>query len=158
MNDTKTYHNNGSVKYHWSDTFYKEYRYNGSLKIEVPLKDRRYHGLWKTYGSSGELISTRNFVDGQIEGDVCNYYNGKLKSQVYLKGHLYTNGLSYANSIKHGESKTWNNKGILLTQCNFFNNVLHGEYKRWNDYGELIETKMFNYGEEILPLEDIEKE
>jgi len=143
--DIKQYHSNGALRSHFDGKIYKEYRADGSLRIEVPCNESgtRYHGVWKLYDHD-KLKTTKTYVEGRVLGDVCQYYsNGQLKSQVYMKqdwnNHLW----------REGESKTWNAVGVLTSECNFVNDKLHGELKRWDDKGQLIEHKMFDNGVEV---------
>jgi len=145
MNDIKQYYVDGSIKSHFDNKIYKEWRPDGSLKIEVPYNEygTRYDGIWKLWNRN-VLKTTKTYVNGRVYGDVCQYNsNGILASKTFMKQN------SGGFLIKDGESMTYDKEGRLLTQCTFCDDILHGEYKKWNSDGELLEHKTYNNGVEL---------
>ena len=67
----------------------KEYYKNGNLKLEIPHKNGKRHGVVKWYDENGNLRRETPYKNDKIHGVEKGYYeNGKLK---YKK--IYRNGI-----------------------------------------------------------------
>lgn len=82
---------------------------NGKVKLEIPMKAGKQHGLAKEYYEDGTLAKEIEYKDGKKHGTVKQFYqNGK-------PAFIYT----YQNGKKSGRQERYNEKGAL-SSVSFF--------------------------------------
>jgi antitoxin component YwqK of YwqJK toxin-antitoxin module len=90
--------------------------------------DRR-QGIWIWRGSDGEIIVEENYLDGQLHGEVIDYYSGGniLRKRNFLNGEL------------NGEFISFWRSGNLYYKCDHFAD------KEINYEQLFVEDKNLNY-------------
>ncbi|WP_029038775.1 toxin-antitoxin system YwqK family antitoxin [Salinimicrobium xinjiangense] len=97
---------------------YKSYYYSGILKYETFYQSGEYHGTVKEYYPDGNLQSEKNYHFGMLHGPSRSFFkNGKLKEEI-----------NYIFDLKHGKAVTYDEKGVKISQEQYFNgNVYEAE-------------------------------
>jgi len=91
-----------------SDRIEKQYFESGELKLKLPYKNGKIHGVAELYYITGELERLIPHEDGEIEGMVKTYYiNGKFESKI-----------PYKNGKENGVGKKYYKSGELLSESN----------------------------------------
>ena len=87
----------------------------------------------KTQAINFSFTDTIKNVSGEITEMKVLYNNGKTREIIRLK-----------NSKLHGVQKSFNNKGILLSETEYNDGLLCGISKKYNNEGQLKEKKTYN--------------
>jgi hypothetical protein len=87
----------------------------------------------KTQAINFSFTDTIKNVSGEITEMKELYNNGKTREIIRLK-----------NNKLHGVQKSFNNKGILLSETEYNDGLLCGISKKYNNEGQLKEKKTYN--------------
>ncbi|MBU2997468.1 hypothetical protein KO500_13550 [Cellulophaga baltica] len=88
----------------------KQFYDNGNLEYEFTIiDDSLKHGIYKSYYKSGELKHIGNYVKGNVQDSLIEFYkNGKIKGKGIIK-----------NGYKFGWWLHYNQKGVLAGKSEF---------------------------------------
>lgn len=143
---------------------YKNFLYTGELSCEGNLKNGEFDGTLKSYDSTKDgklfLWQMLEFKDGIEQGPGVNYYeNGNIQSSFnFVNGELngkctsfYENGniksiSNFKDSKLNGLSKTYYLNGKLANQAEWENGVLHGKKIEYLENGSRINESKYNKG------------
>lgn len=117
-------------------------------------------GNWKFYDEDGQLKSEYNYISGQLNGVVKEFYpNGKIEEELlYQNGNLnglqrgyYSNGkikyeVYYTDGQKNGSRKTYFDNGKLAMSCIYSNNKEEGIVKEYFENGNLQSESTYKSG------------
>jgi antitoxin component YwqK of YwqJK toxin-antitoxin module len=123
-----------------------EYRHeNGKVSKAIDYRNDDWHGSYKEWYESGNLMCEGQWVKGNVSGEWIEYYDApdKIgKKGNYVDGkqegmweYRYENGklrkvIHYRNDDRHGSYKEWHESGNLRYE---------GQYVKGNKSGEWIE-------------------
>ena len=112
------------------------YHRNGKLAIEVPYRNGKIDGVFRSYDENGTLHETIGYLEGEEEGYSTIYYaNGKRKSRE-----------TYRHGILNGMSENWDEKGKLRRQIPYVDGQIHGVFKMYDEFGKIKEDMNFIHG------------
>lgn len=98
---------------------------NGNVKARGEMLNSARQGLWKFYNEEGVLISSENYVAGELEGIRTRFYkNGQKKDEV-----------SYAEGKKSGTYTLWYENGKIKTSGEISDNKKQGKWESWGEEG-----------------------
>lgn len=112
---------------------YKEYFDNGSIKLEINIKDGKPQGAYIVYFMNGKPNEVRSYRNGEFHG-LWRTYNeaGQLIAEA-----------EYRNNKKHGKWFVWDDTGIMRYEMHYDNGVKTGTWFMWDEKGKLISEKKF---------------
>ena len=97
----------------------QEFRKDGSLYKEVPMKNGRFHGTEKIYSQNGNLKKVRSYKQDELDGISMDLAN----SSIAIKKN-------YKEAKLHGVSKEFDEKtGNLVREIPYTNGEKHGTCK-----------------------------
>lgn len=99
--------------------------HDGTIKSKGKLENGKKNGEWTTFFKSGKIQNTTMYVNGEISGDVINYYlSGVIQEKYSIKngkregkyGKYYTNGkvssvVNYQNGLPLGNAINYDENG-----------------------------------------------
>lgn len=115
---------------------YREYYDNGSLKLEMQIKNGSPEGTYVVYFDNNKPKEIRSYKNGQFHG-VWRSYN--------VDGLLISEA-EYKNDKKHGLWRIWDEKGVLRYEMHYNNGNKTGVWKMWNEKAELTGEKKYTFG------------
>ncbi|BAO75080.1 TonB family protein [Winogradskyella sp. PG-2] len=123
--------------------YYKEFREDGSLKVEANYLDYELYGKWRQYDVQSQLEWSVSYEKGSRNGIYESFYpNGKLK----LKGIIL-------KDKKQGEEKRFNENGNLLWKGAYTNNEFSKTWIKYDANGKKIKKIKVSKGVEDLDIE-----
>jgi len=124
----------GERKGIWS-SFYP----SGEIYTEGQYNQKKLDGEWIIYHKNGNIKQTGMYKDGWATGEFNMFYpSGNIKN----RGH-------YSQDKKMGIWTTYYESGNTMTTIPFQNGKRHGEARAYDEYGNLVETKLYEAGEEV---------
>ena len=90
---------------------YKELYPDGSLKLEMRIKNGQIEGTYVTYFPNGNVKEVRSYLDGQLHGTWRTYNSDAILTAEAIYSHGKKNYL-----------RIWDDSGKLRYQMNFINN------------------------------------
>ena len=85
---------------------YREYYENGTLKLEIQIKDGVPEGAYVVYFENRKPKEIRSYKEGKLHGLWRSYdISGQLISEA-----------EYKNDRKHGTWRIWDEKGVLVDE------------------------------------------
>lgn len=116
--------------------FFQQYRYdNGQISAQGYLLQGRPEGYWENFDPEGNLISEGCRKNFKLEGIWKFYKKGKIVSEI-----------SYHNDRKNGFCRYYMEDRII--QDIYVNDTLHGTRSIYDTSGNLIQTTVFDKGNE----------
>lgn len=123
--------------------YYKEFREDGTLKIEANYLDYELYGKWLQYNAQGQLEWSVSYEKGSRNGTYEYFYpNGKLK----LKGIIL-------KDRKQGEEKRFDEKGDLTWKGSYSNNEFAKTWIKYDSNGKKIKKIKVSKGIEDMEIE-----
>jgi antitoxin component YwqK of YwqJK toxin-antitoxin module len=174
----------GNRKNFQLDSTWKFYDQRGKITKSIKYKDGKKNGLAVVYDTSGKITSTEEYANDIKQGLIKTFHpNGRVKSMVpYEKGKPDGIGYEYSNdslitavaqykggilqSYERINQKDLENKKQGIWK-EFFDNMevkkemkynddsLDGYVKEYDKTGNLLSTKKFNNGKQILKAPEI---
>lgn len=143
---------------------------NGQLLSDGFYRAEKKDSLWYNYSAEGELISTENYKNDQLEGKSTYYYkegqvyehklqiehravyqngvlNGKYQSYFY-NGKLKSEG-QYLKGDKSGEWIEYTSGGLLLVRSHYKLGQLHGWVQTYDKLGQPLRKTAYLNGVEL---------
>jgi antitoxin component YwqK of YwqJK toxin-antitoxin module len=128
---------------------YKEYFYNGQIKISCNYIDDKLNGEYTEYFDNGQIKISCNYIDDKLNDEYKEYYFisqnllWKLLSNIinniqinkYFDKKIYDDNYDYfikircfyINGLKQGKYIEFNKKGIIIEYSNYKDDMLNGE-------------------------------
>jgi len=153
------------IGYLETDGQYKEYFDQDSteVKLEGSIVNNQINGLWRTFYKNGNLKSSVNYKDGNVDGIAYFYYNDEVNSKkaevTYENNQIigfflefYDNGaqkskIEYKNGEMHGDAEFYYRTGKLKIEAQYKKGKKDGKWKYYNEAGEVIKKEKYNKGE-----------
>jgi uncharacterized protein len=174
----------GNRKSFLLDSLWKFYDEKGKLSKTINYKEGKKNGLTSVYDTSQIIVTTENYVNDIKQGLTRTFYkSGKTKSTMpYVKGKLDGTGYEYsqdslitaissykegilqsfekinqrdAENKKQGIWKDFYDNQELKREQKFNDDSLDGYVKEYDKKGNLLSTKKFNNGKQILNAPEI---
>ncbi|WP_319520318.1 hypothetical protein [uncultured Martelella sp.] len=116
---------------------YELYYPEGQVRKRVPLNaDGQPHGDAQTWDEDGNLIEQSHYSDGELDGDVLEYWpSGQKRAERHFDMGLPT-----------GSERRWSREGALVSQVDY------------NEYGEMVRNEKWKDGKQIWLEEPVEIE
>lgn len=112
------------------------YTKKGWLQSKGKFLDKSRVGLWEYFFEDGKILSTEEYHQGKLHGELKNYYpNGKI-----------TEHTIYRNGMKNGFSRKYSSDGILIEEVHYKNDLLDGLAKYFELNGNLKERGSYKAG------------
>ncbi|HHU27459.1 MAG TPA: toxin-antitoxin system YwqK family antitoxin [Bacteroidales bacterium] len=112
---------------------YREYHDNGTLKLEMQLRNGQPEGTYIVYYENRKPKEVRSYKEGKLHGLWRSYDpSGQLISEA-----------EYRNGLKHGTWRIWDELGNLRYEMNYRDGKKVGNWRMWNERGELVDEKQF---------------
>jgi antitoxin component YwqK of YwqJK toxin-antitoxin module len=124
----------------------------GLLMLEDgDIKNGQRSGVWNTYfPTSGELLTTTTYKDGEIEGKQTVYHES---GGVWFEGMMH-------NGKSDGEWIWYYEDGITESSAFFENGIKTGTQKFWDAYGRPLKEETYQNGKltetSLLQLQELE--
>ena len=134
----KIYFSNG---YYFSDKAqnslfsgeYNEFYDNGTLKLQVQIKDGVPEGTYVVYFENRKPQEIRSYKDGRLHGLWRTYdVSGQLLSEA-----------EYKNDKKDGTWRIWDELGTQRYELNYSEGAKTGVWRMWDAKGNLIDEKRY---------------
>lgn len=112
---------------------YREYYNNGTLKLEMQIRDGVPEGPYIVY------------FENRKPREVCSYKDGKLHGlwrSYDISGQLISEA-EYKNGQKHGTWRIWDELGTQRYEMNYYEGKKTGIWRMWNEKGELVDEKRY---------------
>lgn len=140
---------------------YRTFYWDGkSIKNEGKISDGVPDGLWRTYYKSGNLKSSVNYDDGQVDGVAFFFFNdGKETKKAEMTFNedviegiyqeFYENGaqkalLNYDEGKLHGDAEFFYKTGRIKIKGKYKNNQKRGKWLYYDANGKVINKKRMN--------------
>ena len=112
---------------------YREYYDNGSLKLEMQIKNGSPEGTYVVYFENNKPKEIRSYKNGQFHGLWRSYSAvGQLISEA-----------EYKNDKKHSVWRIWDENGTKRYEMNYNDGKKVGVWRMWNENGELTGEKKY---------------
>lgn len=135
-------------------SFKKQYPSTETTYFEGNISNNQLNGIWRTYYPSGNLQSTVNYNNGQVDGDAYFYYdddkNTKM-AEVHYSNDLidgpymeyYENGaqkalLHYESGLLNGPAEYYYKTGRTKIKGKYKNGRKKGKWYFYDEKGNLI--------------------
>lgn len=134
----KIYLNNG---YYYADQkqirfytgTYREYYDNGTLRLEIQIKDGLPQGSYIVYFENRKPKEIRSYNNGKLHGLWRTYdISGQLLSEA-----------EYQNDKKHGTWRVWDELGTLRYEMIYYQGNRIGVWRMWDENGNLIDERKY---------------
>jgi antitoxin component YwqK of YwqJK toxin-antitoxin module len=174
----------GNRKNFLLDSLWKFYDDKGKLTKTINYKEGKKNGLTSIYDTSQVIVTTENYINDIKQGSTRTFYkSGKTKSTTpYIKGKLDGVGYEYSQDSlitaisnykegilqsfekinqrdsenkKQGIWKDFYDSQELKKEQKFNDDSLDGYVKEYDKRGNLLSTKKFNNGKQILNAPEI---
>ena len=174
----------GNRKNFLLDSLWKFYDDKGKLTKTINYKEGKKNGLTSIYDTSQVIVTTENYINDIKQGSTRTFYkSGKTKSTTpYIKGKLDGVGYEYSQDSliiaisnykegilqsfekinqrdsenkKQGIWKDFYDNQELKKEQKFNDDSLDGYVKEYDKKGNLLSTKKFNNGKQILNAPEI---
>ena len=112
---------------------YRECYPNGTLRLEVSIKNGTPEGTYVIYFDNRRPHEVRSYRDGKLHGTWRTYdRSGQLLSEA-----------EYRNGKKHGTWRIWDELGTQRYEMNYEDGRKTGIWRMWDEKGDLIEEKKY---------------
>lgn len=112
---------------------YREYYSNGTIKLEIQIKDGLPQGTYVIYFENRKPKEIRSYDNGKLHGLWRTYdISGQLISEA-----------EYKNDKKHGTWRIWDELGTQRYEMNYYEGKKTGIWRMWDEKGELVDEKRF---------------
>jgi antitoxin component YwqK of YwqJK toxin-antitoxin module len=174
----------GNRKNFQLDSLWKFYDEKGKITKSINYKEGKKNGVSTNYDTLQKIVSTENFVNDSKQGILRSFYtSGKTKSVIpYEKGKpdgtayeysedslitaiiVYKGGILQSfekinqrdpNNKKQGIWKEFYENLEVKKEMKFNDDSLDGYVKQYDKKGNLLSTKKFNNGKQILNAPEI---
>jgi antitoxin component YwqK of YwqJK toxin-antitoxin module len=134
---TVAYYSHGYRQGEWKT--YKSYSYAPPYKWDlqevVSYKKSQLSGWWRYYSSSGKIITEAFYKHGHQTVYKKYYPNGKLQQVIPMK-----------NDIPNGIEKTYNTKGVLVSDAKIVDGYYQGSAHFYYSNGKLSCSRIYKDG------------
>ncbi len=133
------------------------------MEIEGRISNNQLNGVWKTYYASGNLKSTVNYSNSQVEGEAqffrdvsqkttwvqAKFENEKIVSTYY---EFYANGaqkakINYDEGKPNGDAEFYHPDGRLKIEASFKKGQKNGKWKYYDLNGTIINKEKWKKGD-----------
>ena len=134
----KLYYSNGYYftdpeQHHVYTGDYREYYENGTLRLEVSIKNGTPEGTYVIYFDNRRPHEVRSYRDGKLHGIWRTYdRSGQLLSEA-----------EYLDGRKHGTWRIWDELGTQRYEMQYDHGRKAGTWRMWDEQGRLIEDKTY---------------
>jgi antitoxin component YwqK of YwqJK toxin-antitoxin module len=119
------------------------YYKNGKLHLVQTYQNFIPHGKWIEYSSEGKVLVEKNYLNGQIIGDIINYYeNGVIREKIPYK-LFQENGRD--TSLMHGIHLTYYSNGKIQSSTTYARGKPYGLLTIFFENGNM-ERELFVFG------------
>lgn len=145
-----------------SNTLLRLYHANNSLKAEGIISKNKLNGLWKSYDENGNIISSVNYKNGEVDGIAYFYYpneTSSVKSKITFEEDIiigiyqefYQNGvnkatITYKKGKPNGDAEFFYDSGLLMISGQFENGLKSGKWKHFTETGEVYDKEKWKNG------------
>lgn len=147
------------VKGHKNGPF-KDYYWNGSIRLEGGFQNDLNHGAYKSYYPNGGVLCEFTFTNGTQNGkNICywpngsklseyNYVNDKIEGPafVYNEAGDITSELNFKNGLYDGKILTYYDGKQIKTTSEYLNGEVSNNYKEYSGTNQLINESIFQNG------------
>lgn len=112
---------------------YREYFDDGSLKVEMNIKEGKPEGAYIVYFRNGKPNEVRAYRNGEFHGTW----------RTYNEAGLLIAEAEYRNNKKHGTWKVWDDSGVIRYEMHYTNGRKSGTWYMWDEKGKLISEKKY---------------
>ena len=112
---------------------YREYHDNGTLKLEMRIRNGQPEGTYIVYFENRKPKDVRSYKEGKLHG---------LWRSYDLSGQLISEA-EYRNGLKHGTWRIWDELGNLRYEMGYRDGKKVGNWRMWNERGELVDEKQY---------------
>ena len=117
-----------------SKTVHRNFYRNGQLHEEVPLRNGRKHGLFRTWHKNGVLASVEPYRDGLLHG-TCRQWDEHGKQ---LGKFVMIHGT--------GTQRTWHDNGQVQLEISMIDGEFCGPSCVWLQDGTLVSERIYLFG------------
>jgi antitoxin component YwqK of YwqJK toxin-antitoxin module len=112
---------------------YTEYFDDGSLKMELHLKDGKPEGTYVVYHPNGKTAEVRAYYKGLFHGEW----------RVYDTDGNLLSAATYKDGKKDGPWRVWNGRGVLRFEMFYIRGRRTGVWRSWDDGGNLLSEETY---------------